>query len=240
MTWTIPEPRWDTVAGTLLDEFFHALRAELPDYEAPVTVFGSAAIQLCLDDQFASADVDLMVIAETVRLRGIARALDVAKMGAVRPHHGLQICPPHWFRATPHYLQRAWIGSRHGLRVVVPHMRDILLAKLHRSRIDGQEGLVAKDRRAFVRVRELCDRHPDEQDMLEDFLLCEPDFRVPTDGSVNAFRLNALDLFREVFGRDLDLQREVLAPARAAEIPNAWDGKPRMPGLLSGLDPDRE
>ena len=42
MTWTIPEPRWDTVAGTLLDAFFRAVRAELPDYEAPVTVFGSA------------------------------------------------------------------------------------------------------------------------------------------------------------------------------------------------------
>jgi hypothetical protein len=240
MKWVMPEPRWDTVAGTLLDAFFRAVRQELPDYDAPLTVFGSAAIQLCLDDEFASANVDLMVILETGRLRGIARGLVVENIGAPRPHYGLQICAPHWFRAAPHYLQRAWTGDRNGLRIVVPHVRDILLAKLHRSRVDGQEGLVAKDRRAFVRVRELCDGHPDTHDVLEDFVLCEPEFRVPTDGSVNSFRLNAMDLFREVFGRDLDLEREVLAPARAADIPNGGGDEPQLPELLSELDPDRD
>ena len=59
MSWTMPPPRWGTLAGRVLDTFFEAVHRALPDYQQPLTIFGSAPIQLCLDESFASADVDI-------------------------------------------------------------------------------------------------------------------------------------------------------------------------------------
>lgn len=238
MNWSIPAPQWDTVAGRVLDAFFGGLREALPSYDLPLTVFGSAAIQLCVDDQFASADVDLMVMAEGEKLREVAANQGVGRSGTVRPDYGLQICPPQLFRTTPHYLARAWVEKRSGFTVIVPHVRDILIGKLHRHRSDDQHDLAAKDRRAFHRVRELCGGRPSEDDVIEDLRLCEPSFRVPQDGTVNSFRLNALDLFRQVFGRALNLETEILAPARLAEVPAAEGSRPSLESMLESLRPD--
>jgi hypothetical protein len=123
---------------------------------------------------------------------------------------------------------------------VVPHVRDILIGKLHRFRDDGQRGLAAKDRRAFHRVLELCGGRPTDSDMLEDLRLCEANLRVPSDGSVNFFRLNALELFRSIYLRELDLESEIHAPARQA-ISRALGGEdPKIESLLDGLEPTRD
>ncbi len=240
MSWATPQPRWDTVAGRLLDSFFSLVSETLPDYAPPLTLFGSAAIQLCLDEHFTSADVDLMAVTGGETLRKIAGRAGLGRSGSVRLRYGIQICPPQLFRTTPHYQQRAWTGTRHGIAVIVPHVRDVLLAKLHRSRHEGQAGLVPKDRQAFFRVRELCDNRPDEEDVLEDLRLCEPDLRIPHDGSVNAFHLNAIDLFREVFGRSLDMEKDILAPARAAEEADRTADGTDLGELLRDLQPDRD
>lgn len=238
MSWIVPAPHWDTLAGRILDDFFAALRQEMPDYHEPLTIFGSAAVQLCYDEHFASADVDLMVLSGGEELRDLAARVGVGRSGTSKPVYGLQICPPQMFRPTPHYLQRAHVEQRHGIRVVVPHVRDILVAKLHRFREVGQTGIAAKDRKAFQRVRELSGGHPAEEEMIEDLRLCEPSLRIPDDGSVNAFRLNVLDLFRELYGRKIDLESEILAPAReAARFPP--DG-PDPGSLLSDLKPTRD
>ncbi len=219
MNWTTPPPKWDTPAGQVLDAFLAGLRHAAPEYREPLTLFGSAAIQLCLDESFTSADVDVMVVSDDGFLREIAKSLGLGRTGTLRPAYGIQICPPQLFRATPHYLHRAWIEERHGLKIVVPHLRDILIAKLHRSRAPDQAGLAPKDRRAFQRVRELCQGHPTEADLIEDLRLCEPSLCVQTKEGANAFRLNVLDLFEVLFGRRLDIENEILKPARAAAQP---------------------
>ncbi len=240
MTWVTPPPKWNTLAGRVLDGLCAGIRNEMPGYAAPVTVFGSAAIQLCYDEHFASADVDLMVLSEGGSLRELAGRLGLGRSGTVRTAYGLQICPPQLFRPTPHYLQRAHVEERHGVPVVVPHVRDILVAKLHRYRIEGQTGIAAKDRRAFQRVRELSGGHPADEEMIEDLRLCEPWLRVPDDGSVNAFRLNVLDLFASIYGRRVDLESEILGPAReAARFRPDRDG-PDLGELLSDLEPTRD
>ena len=240
MSWTIPPPDWSTPAGRILDQFFEAIQGAFPEFSAPITLFGSAAIQVCLDESFTSADVDLMVASDSVRLRDIAREAGVGRSGTIRPAYGVQICPPQLFRPTPHYLQRAHIEQRYGQKVVVPHVRDILIAKLHRSRTEGQDGLVAKDLRAFQRVRELCDGHPTRQELIDDLQLCEPDFRLPVDGGVNSFRLNALDLFSSVFHHPLDLENEVLKPARAAATVVIHDHGKDIAQSLADLRADRD
>lgn len=219
MNWTPPPPRWDTLAGKVLDSFFAAVHQAMPDYDQPLTIFGSAPIQLCLDEDFASADVDIMVLEGGEKLRRIAAEAGLGRAGTVRTAFGVQICPPLLFNPTPHYLQRAHTEVRQGLTIIVPHLRDILIAKLHRSRMEDQETLIPKDRRAFQRVRELSGGHPTLPEFLQDLVNCESSFRPPHDGGLNSFRFNAENALHEIYGHRLDLKRDILDPASIATKP---------------------
>lgn len=238
MNW-MPPPRWDTVAGLALDTFFKAVHKELPDYDHPLTIFGSAPIQLCLDEAFVSDDVDIMVLEGGERLREIAEAAGIGRSG-VNVGLGVQICPPMLFKPTPHYLQRAWSETRHGVKVIIPHLRDVLIGKLHRTRTEGQTGLVAKDRRAFHRVRQLCGDHPTLAEVLGDLVACEACFRPLYDGSIHAFRFNAEDMLREIYHHTLDLQRDILSPASAMETDPLRAVTTSISNLIAGLHPDRD
>lgn len=238
MNWPIPAPCWDTMAGRLLDAFFARINDHMPGFEGPLTVFGSAPIQLCLDGDFVSADADVMVLSHATELRQIAASVVQSTVGP-GVMHGVQVCPADWFRTTPHYLARAHIETRHGLRIIVPHLRDILIGKLHRGRVEGQEGVVPKDLRAFARVRQLCGGRPGEQDLLEDLRACEAYFRPPSAGETNFFKLNVLDLWRQLFGRSLNVDAEILRPAiqGQAQIYKAFR---KVDDLLDGLQPERD
>ncbi len=214
-----PLPNWDSLAGRVLDAFFAAVHEQMPGYDLPLTVFGSAPIQLCLDASFTSADVDIMVLGGDVALREIATQAGVGRSGSLRPAYGVQICPPQLFKPTPHYLQRAHVETRHGLKIIVPHLRDILIGKLHRSRHEDQTGLVPKDLRAFQRVRELCGGHPTLTEFLEDLVSLESSFRPPLDGSINSFRFNVEDAFVSVYRHTFDLQNDILIPAASGSQP---------------------
>lgn len=229
MNWTPPPPRWDTLAGKVLDSFFAAVHQAMPDYDQPLTIFASAPIQLCLDEDCASANVDIMVLEGGEMLRRIAAEAGLGRAGTVRAAFGVQICPPLLFNPTPHYLQRAHTEVRHGLTIIVPHLQDILIAKLHRSRVEGQEALIPKDRRAFQRVRELSGGHPTLPELLQDLVNCESSFRPAHDGGLNSFRFNAENALHEIYGHYLDLKRDILDPAAIATQP---PGQP-PPGFIA-------
>lgn len=238
MNWQVPPPCWDTFAGRMLDAFFTRVQQQMPGFEGPLTVFGSAPIQLCVDGDFVSADADVMVLSHAAELRQIAADVVPSKTGP-GVMHGVQVCPADWFRTTPHYLARAHMETRNGLRIIVPHLRDVLIGKLHRARVEGQEGLVPKDLRAFARVRQLCGGRPAEQDLLDDLRACEAYFRPPPAGQIHSFKLNTLDLWRQLFGRDLDVEGEIVSPViqEEAEIYKAFR---RVDDLLEGLRPERD
>lgn len=238
MSWQIPSPRWDTMAGRLLDAFFARVHEQMPGFEGPLTVFGSAPIQLCVDGDFVSANADVMVLSHAAELRQIAADVVQSKTGA-GVMHGVQVCPADWFRTTPHYLARAHMETRHGLRIIVPHLRDVLIGKLHRSRFEGQEGLVPKDLRAFVRVRQLCEGRPGEQDLLDDLRACEAYFRPPPAGQIHSFKLNTLDLWRQLFGRVLDVEGEIVRPVLREEA-RIYQTFQRVEDLLEELRPERD
>lgn len=238
MSWETPQPNWKAPAGQIINSFLAKLHQEIPSYSHPLTLFGSAAIQLCLDEEFTSADIDLMAFTDNQVLRDLARAAGVGRSGSLRPDYGIQICPPQLFRTTPHYLLRAQIETRHGLKIIIPHVRDILIGKLHRSRSPEQDGLVAKDRRAFFRVRELSQGHPSEQDLIEDLRLCADDLALRTTEEGNAFRLNAMDLFQMLFQRPLNIQKEILTPVSQVVAPSLKSSD--VENLLKRLQPDRD
>lgn len=240
MNWSVPPPNWSCAAGQVLDSFFARLHAELPDFAEPLTLFGSVPIQLCLDDSFTSADADIMVSGDPTHLRVVARKLELTAGGTLRPAFALQLCPRHFFRTTAHYLQRAHMEMRHGVKVIVPHVRDVLIGKLHRSRTAEQENLVTKDLRAFHRVRQLCDGHPNEQDLIEDLLDCSPYFRRPENGDVNHFRLNVEDLWTGLFGHKLDVEDHVLKPLRLMEAEAQRSADQPISQMLDELSPSRD
>ncbi|WP_395742618.1 hypothetical protein [Prosthecobacter sp.] len=240
MNWPLPLPNWSCAAGQVLDTFFAGLHAELPGFADPLTLFGSVPIQLCLDDAFTSADADIMVSGDPTHLRAIARKLEAAAGGRLRPAFTLQLCPRHFFRTTAHYLQRAHVETRHGVKVIVPHVRDVLIGKLHRSRTPEQEGLSTKDLRAFHRVRQLCGGHPNEEDVIEDLLDCAPYFRLPEHGEMNHFRLNVEDLWTGLFGHSLDLDARVLKPLRLMEAETQRLSDRPVSQMLGDLRPSRD
>ena len=235
MNWAIRTPKWDTLAGRVLDAFFSAVQNTLPDYKQALTLFGSAPIQLCYDDDFASAGIDIMVMEGSEQLRRIASEVGVSRTGSVRASYGVQICPPQLFSPTPHYLQRAHIEVRHGLTIVVPHVRDVLIGKLHRSRHEQQQGVAPKDRRAFQRIRELTGGRPTLEELLQDLSSCEASFRPRHDGGINSFRLNAEDILLELYGHQLDLQRDIIATSSLASQPPVSPSDGMVSDLLSKL-----
>ena len=232
----MPPPRWDSVIGRAMDDFFARVHEALPSYDSPLTVFGSAPIQLCLDDSFVSADADIMVFSQVAEIRSIANTADSP---LVRPAYRIQVCPPVLFKPTPHYLQRAHTESRHGLKIIIPHLRDILIAKLHRSRAIDQQGLVPKDRRAFLKVRELCAGHPTEAELLVDLISCEPSFRNADDEPINSFALNVEDLWQTLFGRTIDIAQEIIEPARELERTSLSDHLRPSSLSIDDLSPSR-
>jgi hypothetical protein len=60
------------------------------------------------------------------------------------------------------------------------------------------------------------------------------------DGGVNSFRLNTLDLFSSVFHHPLDLEKEVLNPAREAATVVIHDHGKDIAQSLADLRPDRD
>lgn len=241
MSWDVPPPDWNGHVGRILDSFFAEVKRRFPDYDAPLTVFGSAPIQLCLDDSFTSADADIMVTTGAAELRALAGEIGLGG-GGIRSGFAVQIFPPGFFRTTPRYLEpgRAHQEMRHGLRIIIPHVRDILIGKLHRSRTQDQDALDGKDLRAFLRVRQLTGGHPSESELLDDLISCEPSFRLPPDGGLNHFRLNVEDVWRAVFSRSVDVRGEIIEPALRQQILPDQPAVIDRDKLLGDLRPTRE
>jgi hypothetical protein len=88
-------------------------------------------------------------------------------------------------------------------------------------------------------VRELCGGRPTEADVLEDLMLCASNLNITLEEGGNAFRLNSMDLFEELFQRRLDLEKEILEPVRAA-LPQAHLEAEEVVQRLDALTPERD
>ena len=212
MSWNCPPPNWNCPAGRAIDRFLEAVSREAPDPDRRFTVFGSAVIQLRGDGEFMSGDADLIVGTDRRRLEEIALALGLSKAeNRARERFYLELCGITAFRTTAAWHERTHREVRHGIPVVIPHVRDVLIGKLHRHRPAGQAGLSAKDLRAFLRVRELTG-HPTEEELLADLRLCPHAWQLPLSGVITDFRLNVEDLWPALYGHRLDITATILRP----------------------------
>jgi hypothetical protein len=170
-----------------------------PAVPVNITLFGSAPLQLTLDEQFLSADVDVFCQKD---LRPI---IEAAGLGPGRRDIYVQQSDEIVFSAGPSWRERAFSITFGSITVVLPHWIDILVSKLPR--------LEPKDLEAYhMVVRRTGHPSPDELMLaLQRHVdLFRPGFDEEHAGDPIT---NARTLWRELYGLEIDVRAEIIAPA---------------------------
>jgi len=199
--WWLGEIDWSTPAGQLLNKFI----ASLPSERAfSFVVYGSAPLQLTLDRHLLSGDIDLFSEDDQDLSVWITAAkLDKSYGGVAYIELGCALS----FRTSPHWRLRAKTVQRGSVKITLPHPLDVLIGKLGR--------LETKDLNAFKRVIELTG-HPTAEVLKHELQNAVDLFRPAFDDeSPNLYPENTRRLWRELFQSEIDLQREIIAPALA-------------------------
>lgn len=196
-----PELDWETPAGKALCRLAAAVPRER---RVTITVFGSAPLQMALDPALLSGDVDVFSDDDLERFieeAGLTRGM--------RNQLYVQECAELNFKGSPKWRDRAFASEVEGCTVRFPHPIDILIGKLHR--------LDAKDLRAFRLVLQTTG-HPTPEEMqkeLQDAVdLFRPKFDEEATGDIFG---NTRILWRELYGRDIDVRSEIIRPALERE-----------------------
>jgi hypothetical protein len=197
-SWWTGEVDWATPAGRLLERFLAALPKDRPFH---LTLYGSAPLQLTVDRQLMSGDVDFFSD-DDEDLSELAAAAKLDKAGGgyhLEPGFALS------FRASPGWRHRAKSVQRGNVTLTIPHPLDILIGKLGR--------LDAKDLKAFERVIQLSG-HPTAAEFQRELQAAVDLFRPAFDEEApNRYLENTRGLWREIFHAEIDVQREIIEPA---------------------------
>jgi hypothetical protein len=197
--WWTGEVDWATPAGQLLQKFLATLPGDRPFH---LTLYGSAPLQLTVDRQLLSGDVDLFSDDEDLVSLVAAAKLD-------KLHGGLYLEPGFElsFRTSPRWRGRAVTIQRGNVTLTIPHPLDILIGKLHR--------LDAKDLKAFERVIQISG-HPTAAEFQRELEEAVDLFRPAFDeDSPNRLPENVHRLWREIFHAEIDIRRDIIEPAVA-------------------------
>ena len=198
--WWAGEIDWTTPAGQLLLEFFETLPKDRP---FRLTLYGSAPLQLTVDRQLMSGDVDLFSDDD----EDLAALVAAAKLG--KTHGGFYLEPGFElsFRTSPRWRGRAAKVQRNNVTLTIPHPLDILIGKLNR--------LEAKDLKAFERVIQLSG-HPTANELRLELQTAVDLYRPAFDeDSPNPYAENTCRLWREIFHAEIDIRTEIIEPAIA-------------------------
>ncbi|MDB6041336.1 MAG: hypothetical protein JWM99_5177 [Verrucomicrobiales bacterium] len=198
--WWTGKIDWATPAGRLLEKFLAALPQ---DRTFHLTLYGSAPLQLTVDRQLMSGDVDLFSDDDDDLAELIAAAKLDKTQGGFYLEPGFELS----FRTSPRWRQRAVKVQRGNVTLNIPHPIDILIGKLDR--------LDAKDLKAFERVIEVSG-HPSEDDLRRELQNAVDLFRPAfDDDSPNRFPDNTRRLWHEIYHKEIDIRREIIEPAMA-------------------------
>ena len=187
----------DTPAGVALRQ----LQSALPkDRQFTITLFGSAPIQVAVDRDLLSQDIDLFSDHDELKDFVVKAGLDQDQSDFY-----IQVCSELNFRTSQRWRTRTQSVQIGNCTIILPHPIDILIAKLNR--------LEEKDLEAF-RVVIKKTGHPTEAEMIEELQAAVDLFR-PGFDEENAVDMtgNCRRLWPEIFGREIDPRKEIIAPA---------------------------
>ncbi|HEV2694959.1 MAG TPA: hypothetical protein VG347_18845 [Verrucomicrobiae bacterium] len=196
--WWAGEIDWSTPAGGLLQKFLAALPKDRPFH---FTLYGSAPLQLTVDRQLMSGDVDLFSDDE----EDLAALITAA--GLDKAHGGFYLEPGFElsFRTSPRWRQRAKNEQHGNVTLTIPHPLDILIGKLNR--------LEPKDLKAFTRTFELTG-HPTASELKSELQNAVDLFRPAfADDSPNHYPENTRKLWLALYGVGIDVRAEIIEPA---------------------------
>jgi hypothetical protein len=196
--WWAGEIDWATPAGQLLQKFLVALPKDRPFH---LTLYGSAPLQLTVDRQLLSGDVDLFSDDDD----DLEALIVAAKLD--KTHGGFHLEPGFElsFRTSPRWRQRAKTVQRDNVTLTIPHPLDILIGKLDR--------LEAKDLKAFERTIQLTG-HPTAAELKHELQNAVDLFRPAFDDDApNRYPENTRKLWRELFHAEIDIRQEIVEPA---------------------------
>lgn len=200
MSW-LKQINWQTPAAVALRTLF----AKLPcDQHFHITLFGSSPLQLGLEESFLSADVDLFGTYDDREF--LTEIVEQAGLSKNEERLYVQVCVPGNFRTSPRWRERAFTTeAAPNVTLTLPHPIDILIAKLHR--------LADKDLAAF---RLVIDRtgHPTEDELRRELQFAVDLFRPNFDEEmVGDITTNTRVLWQELWGKEIDVRKEIIRPA---------------------------
>jgi hypothetical protein len=194
--WWSGEVDWSTPAGQLLLEFIKGLP---PEPRLELVLYGSAPLQLTVDRNLLSADIDLFSVGD----HDLAPIIERLRLGKEREGLHIESGYELSFRTSLTWKSRAKTVPLEQVLVVIPHPIDILTGKLDR--------LEAKDLLAFERVIHVTG-HPTQsefrQHLQNSFDLFRPSF---DEERPNRYFENTQRLWREIFHADIDVRQHIIA-----------------------------
>jgi hypothetical protein len=216
--WWAGEIDWETPAARLLEQFLATLPRERP---FRLTVFDSAPLQLTLDRQLMSGDVDLFSDNEDDDLSELITAAGLDKThGGLYLEAGFELS----FRTSPRWCQRAVVVQRDNVTLTIPHPLDILIGKLNR--------LEAKALKAFQRVIQLTGQ-PTAAELLSELPMAVDLFRPAFEEDMpNRYPENTRHLWRDIYHAEIDVRREIIEPAMARRNRGYDEEPPDYKGAL--------
>ncbi len=186
-------------AGRVLRVFAQKLTK---DRSFVIYVFGSAPIQIMVDPQLLSGDVNVFSSAEDLTQLVCAAGFD-------REHSDfyIQVSSELNFRTSPRWRERTKQVSIERVTFIFPHPTDILIAKLNR--------LDDRDLRAFQVVLAKTG-HPTEAELIAELQMAVDLFRLAFDEEQgHDLADNCRRLWPILYGREMDPRAEIIAPALA-------------------------
>ncbi len=192
----VPNLHWDTPAGHVLDCLVEALPA---NRTWRLIVFGSAPLQLGIDKKFLSADVDIISQEE------IGNFVSAAHLAKGQAPIYVEPCPINTFTAAPDWQERAYTEKRKHVVFIFPHPIDILVSKIKR--------LEEKDLNAFRLVYRKT-QHPTEEELKKALGKVVDIYRPNFDEEAGNDPLsNTRILWRELYGKNIDVRNDIVIPA---------------------------
>jgi hypothetical protein len=191
---------WDAPNGQLLKKFINGLPQDRP---LVLNVFGSTPLQMRLDPSFLSGDVDMFTSED---LSGILKDL---RLGKEHTTPYIELVPSNVFIASVAWRDRAIKEVFGNVTVYIASPLDVLVGKLKR--------LEAKDVKAFDLVKKLTGGPSEE--VLKEALsavvgMYRPAFDEENPGGDPI--ANTRRLWQHLYGHDIDVRKEIIAPALEA------------------------